>query len=64
MIRLSKRWVASISAFAFGFALVSTSSYAYDPCERCWTSYSRCVQIGGTNCKTQLNQCLHRYSCG
>ncbi|MGO1072822.1 hypothetical protein [Lysobacter sp. CA199] len=64
MTRLSKRSVAAISAFVFGCALASTASYAYDPCERCWTTYSRCVQLGSPNCKTQLNQCLHRYSCG
>ncbi|MGO4261542.1 hypothetical protein [Lysobacter sp. TAB13] len=64
MIRLSKRSVAAMSAFVFGFALISTASYAADPCEGCWKAYSGCLRVGGTTCKAQLDRCLHRYSCG
>jgi hypothetical protein len=64
MTRLSKRCVAAMSAFVFGFALIGTASYAADPCEGCWKAYSGCLRVGGTTCKAQLDRCLQRYSCG
>lgn len=64
MIRLSKRSVAVISAFVFGCALVSTASYAYDPCDRCDALYRSCVNNGGgARCEIEHDKCLRRYSC-